>query len=703
MLFVNQFLTIFRLFLAGKDVIIEKRQVNPVSQSLDTPIRYLKGVGEKRAALYQKLGVSTIGDLIRYYPRAYIDLSQPQAVADAPYDRPCAVVATVISKSGEQRIRRGLSLFKVKATDGASDFIITFFNAKYTVEALLPDTPYIFYGRMGGKLTRREMSAPMVLPFDPSRGFLAVYPLTAGLTNRSIAAGVAQALELVQGSVEDPLPDALRRRLGLCHSVYALENIHRPADGHALGLARRRLIFEELFVLNLAMASIRTGNRGRSGAPMRATAFDSFYGSLPFEPTGAQRRVIAECAADLCAAAPMNRLVQGDVGCGKTLVGAACAWFAIQNGYQCAMMAPTEILAEQHRRTLSSLLEPLGVRVGLLTGSMKAAEKRAVRQSLAAGEIDLIVGTHALIQDGVEFAKLGLVITDEQHRFGVGQRMALQQKGENPHVLVMSATPIPRTLALIIYGDLDVSVIDELPRGRQPVHTYVIDPPKRRRAYGFLRRYLDEGRQGYVVCPLVEQGELDLGLESAAEYAARLSAQEFAHYRVGLLHGKMKPAEKEKVMRAFSQGEIQLLVATTVIEVGVDVPNATVMLIENAERFGLSQLHQLRGRIGRGGGESFCILVTDRDLERLAVIRGTTDGFRISEEDLRLRGPGDFFGSRQHGLPQLKIADMLTDVSLLREAQDAAAELLARDPKLTRPEHAALRAQVEAMISNAEV
>lgn len=672
-----------------------------MEEKFNTPIRFLKGVGEKRGALYAKLGISTIGDLLRHYPRAYIDFTRPQAIASAPYDAPCAVLATVLSKSGEQRIRKGMSLFKVLATDGESDMSITFFNAKYTVDALLIGQQYFFYGKLSGRITAREMTAPMILPYDEALALVPVYPLTANLSNRMVAANARQALQLVQGGVEDALPAALRERYGLCHSAAALQGIHFPGSEESLAQARRRLIFEELLTLSLAMARLRSGVQQCTGIRMKPVPAEAFYKALPYAPTNAQRRVIAQCMEDMCSGAPMNRLVQGDVGCGKTLVGAACAWFAHKNGCQSAMMAPTEILAEQHVRTLSTLLEPFGMRVGLLTGSLKAARKKAVRAALAAGEIDFIVGTHALLQEGVEFSRLGLVMTDEQHRFGVEQRVGLVQKGDHPHALVMSATPIPRTLAFIIYGDLDVSVIDELPKGRQPVHTYVVPPALRRRAYGYIRKHLDAGEQAYIVCPLVEQGEEDMGLESAVEYARRMQEGPFASCTVEVLHGKMKPAEKERVMRAFVVGEVQLLVATTVIEVGVDVPNATVMLVENAERFGLSQLHQLRGRIGRGSGESHCILVTESDAQRLTVIAHTADGFQISEEDLKLRGPGDFFGSRQHGLPQLKIADMLTDVKLLQLSQEAAAELLARDATLGAPEHAALRAAVDAMTAGA--
>ncbi|MEG2125213.1 MAG: ATP-dependent DNA helicase RecG [Hydrogenoanaerobacterium sp.] len=667
------------------------------------PIRFLKGVGERRGELYAKLDIFTVEDLLRHYPRTYIDLSQPVKIAAAPFDMPCAVLATVLKKSGEQRLRGGLCVFKVSVTDGESDMNISFFNTKYTVDALTVGCEYIFYGKLSGGLLRREMSSPMVLKNDPERCFVPVYSLTAGLSSKMISTNMVQALTLINDETADILPDDIRRKYELCHSVFALHNIHFPKNQNALEAAKRRLIFEELLLLSLSMSQLKSGSKAQTGAKMCFCKADEFYNSLPFKPTNAQKRVISECFKDLSEATPMNRLVQGDVGCGKTLVAAACIFFTLKNGCQSAMMAPTEILAEQHYKTLAELLKPFSARIGLLTGSLTAVKKRELKAQLKNGEIDLVIGTHALLQENVEFKSLGLVITDEQHRFGVGQRLKLAQKGINPHVLVMSATPIPRTLALIIYGDLDISVIDELPLGRQPIKTYIINPAKRHRAFGFIKKHLDLGEQCYIVCPLVEQGDEDLGLEDVRQYAKRLCSEDFAGYSVAVLHGKMKPAEKEKTMRTFAEGKTQLLVATTVIEVGVDVPNASVMLIENAERFGLSQLHQLRGRIGRGSCESTCILVTESELDRLSVIKSTSDGFKIAEEDLKLRGPGDFFGSRQHGLPKLKIANMLTDINLLKLAQNAAAGLLCEDPALTMASHNLLKNAVQKLFERADI
>ena len=471
----------------------------------------------------------------------------------------------------------------------------------------------------------------------------------------------------------------------------------QPTDAAALTLARKRLVFEELFVLSTAMARIRSQRRAEGGIRMQSADLETFYATLPFSPTGAQRRAVAAAVQDMISGVPMSRLVQGDVGSGKTLVAAACIWFAHENDCQSAFMAPTEILTEQHEHTLRTLLEPFGIRVGRLTGAMSARQKREVKQALAGGQLDVVVGTHALISDSVVFFRLGLVITDEQHRFGVEQRAALVRKGEQPHTLVMSATPIPRTLALLVYGDLDVSIIDELPPGRQPVQTVCVDERYRARLNAFIDKLIGEGRQVFVVCPKVEDtDDIPSELKSAEEHAQVLQ-RTFPQHRVACIHGRMKAKDKDACMAAFAAGETDILVSTTVIEVGVDVPNAALMIIENAERFGLSQLHQLRGRIGRGPFQSYCVLVSDTRTEesraRLKVLCDTADGFQIAEADLRQRGPGDFFGNRQHGLPVLHIADLGTNMAAVNDARDAARAVLAADPALCAPEHAALRAQ----------
>jgi ATP-dependent DNA helicase RecG len=664
-----------------------------------TSIQFLKGVGEKRAALYGKLGVHTIGELLRHFPRDYIDLSKPCTVREAPAGgEACVIRAVLASKSGEQRIRKGLSIFKLAAEDeDGGRLTVTIFNAKYTVDSLAAGEEYLFCGKAEGFPPRLEMASPMIFPVKSTREILPVYPQTAGIHSGLIRRNISQALESA-GSLPDLLPEALRLEFGVGELNACMQSIHFPHSLEAAAFARERFIFEELLILCCALSSLHSGREKRTALPMEAVGLEPFYRSLPFAPTGAQLRCIGEAAADLCSGTPMNRLIQGDVGSGKTLVAAGAVYFAVKNGYQCAMMAPTEILAEQHLATMRAMLEPLGIRVALLTGSTKAAEKRIILQSLADGLIDLCVGTHALISEGVRYGRLGLVVTDEQHRFGVAQRASLSQKAETCHVLVMSATPIPRTLSLMIYGDLQLSVLDELPPGRQPVETLVVGGSKRERALGFVRNALEEGRQAYIVCPLIEMGEIDTGLRPATEYAGRLAERELQGYSVGLLHGKMKPREKEETMRRFKAGELQALVSTTVVEVGVDVPNATIILIENAERFGLSQLHQLRGRVGRGQHKSWCILVSDARGEtarkRLSAMKNISDGFRLAELDLQLRGPGDFFGQRQHGLPELKVASLADNMAVMQRAQDCAAGLLRGDPGLSLPEHAGLREAV---------
>ena len=656
---------------------------------LQTDIRYLKGVGESRAALYQKLGIETVEDLLYHIPRRYIDLTRPTPLAAAVPGQKCAVRALLAAKGREQRIRRGLSLFKLTAVDGPVTLHITFFNAKYTVEALREGEEYIFYGSVTGGFYSRQMDSPQVFRPEEAGTLLPVYSLTQGLSNKMVSRQVTEALNRVE-QLPDPLEGSgLPQQYGLLSYSQALHAVHFPPDWQAIETGRNRMVFDELLCLSLCFARMREGRHRLHVPPMRMQPLTEYYRALPYELTGAQQRAIAEAMSDMCSGTPMNRLVQGDVGSGKTAVAAALCYFAHRNGAQSTLMAPTEILAQQHYNSLAPLLGSLGMQVALLTGSLSPKKKETLKAALAAGEIDLCIGTHALLTDDTAFANLGLVVTDEQHRFGVQQRAALRQKGKDAHVLVMSATPIPRTLAMIVYGDLEISVIDELPAGRRPIRTYLIDSTIRQRAFGYIKKHLDEGYQAYLVCPAVQSEDEDTAaasLKSAVEYAEELAHGAFGDYRVGLLHGKMRPAQKEKVMAEFAAGEIQLLVATTVVEVGVDVPNAVIMMVENAERFGLSQLHQLRGRVGRGQVQSHCILLSDTEnpdtLERLRVLCGTNDGFKIAEEDLKQRGPGDFFGERQHGLPEMKIADLAADSRLLQKAREAADAITERDPTL---------------------
>lgn len=645
----------------------------------EMPIEKLKGVGEKRAALYRRLEIPTVGDLLRFYPRSYENWSETVPIDETVLGATNVIKAQVQATPTEQRIRGGMTLYKTTAADDSGEIQLTFFNNRYIKDLLQEGQSYFFRGKVTGGFTRREMASPDFFQEGKQMPILPVYPQTQGLSSRLIAGAVRQALALLGERVNDPLPPELRREYELCELSYALENIHFPQSEYALGIAKHRLVFEEFLVLQLGLMQIRGTRRQENLHPVPDEYPAEFAVLLPFALTGAQKRAVTEAVRDMAGNHPMNRLIQGDVGSGKTAVAAALCWTVIRQGMQAALMAPTEILARQHYESLESLLAQSGIRTALLTGSVTAKNKRQLTEKLAAGEIDLVIGTHALLSEGVAFRSLGLVITDEQHRFGVEQRAALAQKGARPHLLVMSATPIPRTLALMVYGDLDVSVLDELPPGRQKIETYRIDSAKRRRAFGYIQKHLDAGRQGYLICPLIEEGESELASIAAYEKVVR---DYFRQAKIGVLHGRMKAAQKEKVMRAFAAGELDLLLSTTVVEVGVDVPNAVIMLIENAERYGLSQLHQLRGRIGRGRYRSTCILVSDaqneQTQERLKILCDTADGFQIADADLRLRGPGDFFGKRQHGLPQLKIADMMTDMQVLQQAQECAAQICAR-------------------------
>lgn len=645
-------------------------------------IRYLKGVGEKTARLYNKLGIFTVDDLIRHYPRKYLDYSNTVSVKDAPPDTPVFIKATMITPVKESMIRKGLTLYKCNFSDGETVIRVTIFNNKYLAKALRTFDDYILYGKVEKTFTSASMSSPQIERADKAEVH-PVYPTTEKLSVKAISNSVRNALALV-GKIPETLSDDILKKYDLVSLDFATRQIHFPSDEKNIEPARHRLIFDELLTLQLGLLKLKEKDIKGNSCKIKKDFTNEFYSLLPFTPTGAQQRAVADCIEDMQSDRMMNRLIQGDVGSGKTAVAGAVIYTVIKNGAQAALMAPTEILATQHFESFKKLFASTDVRVALLTGSVKAGEKKEIKRALCNGEIDLIVGTHALIQNDVEFENLGLVCTDEQHRFGVQQRANLAMKGDNPHLMVMSATPIPRTLGLIIYGDLDISLLDELPPGRQEIRTDVVTSAYHKRIYEFIRDAVDRGEQAYIVCSLADEGESDL--ISAKEYADNLAKNEFVGYSVGLLHGKMKPAEKDKVMQSFADGETQILVSTTVVEVGVDVPNATVMLIENADRFGLSQLHQLRGRVGRGKNKSYCILVSDNksdsSRERLQVMKHTSNGFDIADYDLKSRGPGDFFGKRQHGLPDLKIADMLEDTETLRQCRECALKMLESDPRL---------------------
>ena len=671
----------------------------------DTPVRYLKGVGPKTAERFEKLGIVTLADLLCHYPRRYIDFSRPYSIAEAPPDTECVVKAEVFAKPAGRILPGGRRMERITAGDDVSSLEITWFNNPYAAQKLELGQEYYFEGIVTGGMLRRQMVNPQVRTAAQitAAPFEAVYPQTEGLSSTVIAKCIRQLLPHAE-LLPDSLPEEMLKKYRLLSKADAVRAIHCPATEEEAFAARRRLIYEELLVLQLGIGRMKNRGSASTGAPMQRLDPAPFWASLPFSPTGAQRRAVDEILTDLSGSTSMNRLLQGDVGSGKTLVAAAAIWACIRSGYQAALLAPTEILAAQHAENLNRMLAPFGMRVALLTGGMKAAARRTTLAAIRSDEADLVVGTHAILSEGVEFARLGLAVVDEQHRFGVRQRGMLAEKAANPHLLVMSATPIPRTLGLLIYGDLDISILDELPPGRKPVKTRCITGKKRRDLYGFLDREIGAGRQVYIVCPAIEDTP-DGGLNAVKSYYEDIAKALLPDRRVGLMHGKLKPKEKAAVMDDFKAGRLDALVSTTVIEVGVDVPNATVMVIENAERYGLSALHQLRGRVGRGAAESWCFLVSDNTAEsvqkRLKFLCSTSDGFAVAQFDLETRGPGDFFGSRQHGLPTLQIADLMNDTRTLHAAQAEATALLAADPLLEAPEHSLLAAQVEQMFTKA--
>ncbi|MBR5478667.1 MAG: ATP-dependent DNA helicase RecG [Clostridia bacterium] len=679
-----------------------------MNRELTRKVNTLFGVGEDRAKKLGKLGIFTIFDLISYFPRDYEDRTRIKTISELVPDEMVCVEGIVSSVPKRKVIRKGLEISTVRVVDEGGGMEMVFFNQKYATAGLKLGERYVFYGKTVLNGHRMEMHSPEYERKSDNvktGRIVPIYPLTAGITRNMMAAYIRGALGKTLDLLIDPIPEEYRYEYNLAHQVFSYRNIHYPENGTLLEAARNRMIFEELLVFAMGLGLLKKRRAPIEGIKMEKVSLSPFLDKLPFKLTGAQSRAIENGIEDMCKGIPMNRLVQGDVGSGKTMVAAALAFFAAQNKYQTALMAPTEILATQHFETLSPIFESLGLKCELLIGSTTAANKRKIKARLDSGEIDIAIGTHALISDDVTFSNLGLVITDEQHRFGVGQRATLMSKGKNPHLLVMSATPIPRTLALILYGDLDVSIIDELPPGRKEVKTVAINDEKRKTAYSFMAGEIQKGRQIYIVCPLVEEND-ELELKSAKQYAEKLGREVFPNVKVAFLHGKMKSREKEEIMSAFSANEIQILVSTTVIEVGVNVPNATVMAVENAERFGLSQLHQLRGRVGRGSEQSYCILFSNHTGEvaraRMKALCATNDGFKISEEDLKLRGPGDFFGTKQHGVPNLRIADLAHDLVTLQKAQKVAFDILKKDPTLEMPEHTELADRVKLLFKEEE-
>ncbi len=662
------------------------------------PVTRLSGVGTKKAALYEKLGIFSLGDLLSHYPRRYINCTAPILTTEVAEGEPSMVRARVAIKSGGARLRGGGTIYKVVAYDDAGGQLnITIFNNRYAFEGLKQGETYLFFGKGSPLLGGCEMANPQIFP-KTTKGLLPVYPLTAGLTEKQLRKDVLNALKLAE--IADPLPSNMLEEYGLIPKPEAIQKIHTPKSQEEVNAARKRLAFEELFCFSAAVRAKSAQERKNTGVFVKTPDMSPFLTNLGFTLTKGQADAVNDCLSDMASGRQMHRLIQGDVGCGKTAVAAAISYAAAKNGFQTACMAPTELLARQHYDTLSKMLSPLSIKVTLLTGGMSAAEKKAAQASIATGETDVAVGTHALISDATTFSNLGLVVTDEQHRFGVAQREALANKGDSPHLAVMSATPIPRTLALFCYGDLQISRITTLPAGRIPIQTFCIGSDKRERAFGFVKKEIAAGNAAYIVCPRIEEENEDSELSALLTYAQRLTSTSFRGVSTGILHGKLKPAEKDAVMSAFLNGEIDLLISTTVVEVGVDVPRATVMLIENAERYGLSQLHQLRGRVGRGENLSYCSLVSDHrrgESGRRVMLRcENTDGFALAEADLQLRGPGDLFGTAQHGLPRFSTAEFIT-TDLLNTAGEAVGKLFEADPTLSQTKHALLRKEIEKM------
>lgn len=669
---------------------------------LTDSVRVIKGVGEKAQKCMNKMNIETVGDLLEHYPRGYDECKPVMPIAQVQEGAGTVAVEGVLMARPQMKQRGRLKILTITLQDDSGSILVTWFNMPFLRNQLKLGTRYLLRGRVEKKNGRLQLQQPKIYTreeFYRIAGKLRpIYPLTAGLTNNAVTKAVACALKETE-QLSEYLPAEIRKRHHLTGYRKALKQIHFPENRQDMQEGRRRLVFDELFLYSLALSYIKKAGRTENRHRMeRKAEVDHFLTDLPYSLTGAQLRVWEEIQSDMESGYVMNRLVQGDVGSGKTIVAVLALYLTVLNGGQGAFMVPTEVLAGQHYKNVCQLLEPYGVRVGLLTGSLTQREKREARERIALGVWDIVIGTHAIIQDKVEFANLALVITDEQHRFGVKQRESLFHKGREPHVLAMSATPIPRTLALILYGDMDLSVIDERPANRLPIKNCVVNTDYRPNAYRFMKNQIDEGRQVYIICPMVDESE-EVELENVTLYSEELREIFSGSVRVEELHGRMRPQEKDAVMGRFARGEIDILVSTTVIEVGIDVPNATVMMIENAERFGLAQLHQLRGRVGRGDWQSYCILMTGQESkesrERLNVLAGSNDGFYIAGEDLKLRGQGDLFGIRQSGDQLFALADIFDDADILRMAGEEAKQFTEDEIVLLYKKNHRLRDRIE--------
>ena len=665
-------------------------------------VQYVKGIGPKKADKLNKLGIFTLKDLLYYFPRQFEDRNNLKKIAQLE-DGEKVTIKAVISSINTFSPKEGMTLTKIDVKDETGSAKLVFFNKSYIKNTFRPGDSILVFGKVKKKFNNLELTSCELeyLTNSPKNTcrFMPVYQLTYGVTNKEIMSIIRTVLEDKELIIQEYMPQRIIEKYRLCSIDFAVRNIHSPSSKESLKIALYRIVFEELLILQLGLFVFKSGRNKEDGIKFETSKdLKKIISALPFKLTKAQNRALDEIIQDMNLEKIMNRLVQGDVGSGKTVVALLALANCVLNGYQGALMAPTEILAGQHYISLTESLKDFGINVGLLIGSLTKKQKDTVLEQIKNNEIDILIGTHALIEDKVEFNNIGLVITDEQHRFGVMQRSKLSLKGANPDILVMTATPIPRTLALILYGDLDISIIDELPPGRQPIETIAIEKSKRDRAYNNLvRREVESGRQVYIVCPLVEESEA-IEAKSAVELVEELRAEYFHDLRLGLLHGKMKSSEKDEVMRLFKDKEIDILVSTIVIEVGVNVPNATLMIIENAERFGLAQLHQLRGRVGRGSHKSYCVLIydsrTDVCRQRMAIMEETNDGFKISEKDLEIRGPGEFFGTRQHGLPELKVANLFKHIKILKLAQQEARYILGEDNNLQLKENMALKKEI---------